>query len=307
LIDEDAIGLYAQDAVDLLPNLTLTGAVRYDTTTYEFTDELNSANNGNRRFSQVTPRVGLAYAPWRVLTVYANYGEGFRAPTTDELFAFGVGSSNPDLQPVKSRTYELGLRARPLSWVEGSAAVFLTDTRDEIVFDSSIPPFGRNANSPKSRRQGIELGTHLRPHDRVDLQFNYTYTDARYRSEATLFTGTIHPGDRVALVPMHRLFGSVTARPLDGLEIALDGQYVGKQVLLNNEANVTTFRVQDAFVLNARASYTWKWCTLFLQGNNLTDARNETYGILSGGLVYLMPAPGINVLGGVRIRFENYH
>jgi outer membrane receptor protein involved in Fe transport len=65
--------------------------------------------------------------------------------------------------------------------------------------------------------------------------------------------------------------------------------------------------VQDYYVLNARASYRWKWFTWFIQGNNLTDNKYETYGILSSGDVFVMPAPGINVLGGVTMRFENYY
>lgn len=307
LIDEDVVGLFAQDTFDLTSELALTAAVRYDSTKIRFEDELTPANNGDQRFRRATPRAGLTYTPWSALTLYANYGEGFRVPTTDELFAFGVGSSNADLKPVKGRTYEAGLRARPLPWLEGRAALFLTDVKDEIVFDPTVPPFGQNRNSPKSRRQGVELEAKLRPHEQVDILLNYTYTDAHFRAAAALSTGTVEKGDKVPLVPMHRLNGTVTYRPLVGLEVSLDGQYVGRQVLLNDEANQVAFRIQDAFVLNARASYTWKRFTWFLRGNNLTDKKYETFGILSGGDVFLMPAAGINVLGGVTIRFEDYY
>jgi outer membrane receptor protein involved in Fe transport len=314
-IDENTYGLYAQDSLDLLPNLTLTGAVRYDVTKYDFEDELAPVNNGDKRFNRVTPRVGLTYTPWDIVTFYGNYGEGFRVPTTDELFAFAGLGSNPNLRPVTSRTYEAGLRLRPLRWMEMTAAYFLTDVRDEILFlpDPTGLTFGQNENAPKSRRQGVEVGAKLRPHDRVDVQLNYSYTDARYRSQAVLFGGTITPGDRVALVPLHRAFARLAVRPLDGLELALDGQYVGQQVLVNNETDQTPFRIQDYFVLNAQASYTWKYYTLFVQGMNLTDAKYETYGIFAfdprtfSDNVFLMPAPGINLLVGLRVRFENYY
>jgi outer membrane receptor protein involved in Fe transport len=145
------------------------------------------------------------------------------------------------------------------------------------------------------------------------VQLTYSYTDARYRSEAALFGRTIHPGDRVPLVPFHRAYARLAVRPLDGLEFSVDGQYVGRQVLVDNEASQTTFRIQDSFVLNAQASYTWKHFTLFVQGMNLTDARYETYGILAfdsrilANNVFLMPAPGINFLVGLRIRLDNYY
>jgi iron complex outermembrane recepter protein len=314
-IDEDVYGLYAQDALDILPNLTLTGAVRYDVTTYGFEDILAPVNNGDKRFSRVTPRAGVAYTPWNWMTLYGNYGEGFRVPTTDELFAFAGLGSNPNLTPVKSRTYEIGTRLRPLSWLEMTGALFLTDVRDDILFlpDPTGVTFGQNENAPESRRQGVEVGVKLRPHERVDVQLNYTYTDARYRSETVLFGTTIHPGDRVALVPLHRAYGRLVIRPLDGLELSTDGQYVGKQVLLANETNQITFRIQDSFLLNAQVTYTWKHLTLFAQGLNLTDARYETYGIYAfdsrtfSNNVFLMPAPGINFLVGLRLKFENYY
>lgn len=307
LIDEDVVGFFAQDTFDLTSELALTAAVRYDSTKIRFEDELTPANNGEKRFRRATPRAGLTYTPWSALTLYANYGEGFRVPTTDELFASGVGSSNADLRPMKSQTYEAGLRIRPLGGVEGRMALFLTDVKDEIVFDPTVPPFGLNRNSPKSRRQGVELEAKLRPHEQVDILLNYTYTEARFRAAAALSTGTVEKGDKVPLVPIHRVNGTVTYRPLSGLEVSLDGQYVSRQVLLNDEANQVSFRIQDAFVLNARASYTWNRFTWFLRGNNLTDKKYETFGILSGGDVFLMPAAGINVVGGVTIRFEGYY
>jgi outer membrane receptor protein involved in Fe transport len=307
LIDQDVYGFFAQEAFDLFPNLTLTAGVRYDSTRLDFEDEITPANNGTKRFSRWTPRAGLTYTPLSVLTVYFNYGEGFRVPTTDELFAFGVGSSNADLKPMKSRTYEVGLRARPLPWLETTLAFFLTDVEDEIVFDPTVPPFGQNVNAPESRRQGVELGARLRPHEAVDVLLNYTYTDAGFTKSANLSTGSVEPGDRVPLVPMHRANGTITYRPLPGLELSLNGLYVSRQVLLNDEANQLAFRIQDSFVLNARASYTWKDVTGFIKLNNLTDAEYETFGIVNAGQVFLMPAAGINVFGGVTIRFENYY
>lgn len=315
LIDEDTYGAYAQDSLDLLPNLTITGAVRYDVTQYDFQDQITPSNDGNKNFYRLTPRAGITYSPWDVLTLYFNYGQGFRVPTTDELFAFQGLGSNPDLKPVTSQTFEVGLRARPLKWLETSAAFFLTDVKNEIVFlpDPTGLTFGQNQNAPESRRQGVEVGVLMRPHERVDVQLSYSYTDARYTSSAVLFGGTLNPGDRVALVPLNRVYGRLRVRPLDGLELSVDGTYVGQQVLLNNETNQTSFRVQDYFVLNAQASYTWKYFTAFVQGFNLTDAKYETYGIYAfdprtfANGVFLMPAPGVNFLAGLRIQVKDYY
>ena len=314
-IDENTYGLFAQDSLDLLPNLTISGAVRYDATKYQFQDEITPTNNGNKDFYRLTPRAGLTYTPWEVVTLYFNYGQGFRVPTTDELFAFQGLGSNPNLKPVTSQTFEVGLRTRPLKWLEATAAFFLSDVKNEIVFlpDPTGLTFGQNQNAPDSRRQGVEIGAMLRPHERVDVQLNYSYTDARYTNQAVLFGGTINPGDRVALVPLNRVYGRLAVRPLEGLELSVDGTYVGRKVLVDNETNQTSFRLQDYFVLNAQASYTWKFLTFFVQGFNLTDANYETYGILASrgfpnpAEPFLMPAPGVNFLAGLRIQVKDYY
>lgn len=307
LVDENASAFYASDTFDLFSTLSLTAAVRYDVTKLAYDDVVTPANSGRKRYDHWTPRGGLAYTPWPALTLYANYGEGFRVPTSTELFGFGVGTSDPSLRPMKNRTWELGARSRPATWAELRAAAFLTDVTDEIIFDPTVAPFGQNRNLPETRRQGAEIEAKLRPHTAWDVTLAYTYTDARFRNSATFSSGVVEKGDRVPLVPEHRLAGSVAFRPLAGLELALDGNYVSRQVLLNDEPNTLRNRLQDAFVVNARASYTWKHLTLFLHGYNLTDAKYETYGIVSGGLIYMMPAPGINVFGGVRVRFEDYY
>lgn len=307
LVDDATYGFYAQEAIDLLPNLTLTGAVRFDRTRYTFADQITPANDGSKGYRRLTPRAGLAYTLPLPLTLYASYGEGFRVPTTDELFAFAGFGSNAGLEPVKSRSYEVGARSRPLPWLEANLALFLIDVRDEIVFDPLVPPFGQNINAPKSRREGVEVGLRLKPHHLVEIQASYTYTDARFRSDATLTSGFVERGDRLPLVPEHRGSATLTLRPLAGLDLSLTGQYVGRQILLNDEPNALAYRIQDAVLLGARAAYTWKHFTWFVQGNNLTDAKVETYGIVSGGQIYLTPAAGFNLFAGMTVRFEDYY
>jgi len=313
LIDQNMAAGYAQDTFDLTPEIVLTAAVRYDSSRVEFEDELAPLNDGRRAYYRLTPRAGVTYTPWSALSFYVNYGQGFRVPTTDELFAF-VGSSNPDLKPVKSETYEVGLRARPLGWLEATAALFLTNVKDEIEYvpDPATCFFcGQNQNAPRTRRQGVEATARIRPHAQVDLLVGYSYTEARYRSQWLSAFGLVEKGDWAPLVPMHRANASLNYRPLEGLELGLDGVYVSRQVLLNDQPNQVGFRVQDYVVMNARAAYTWKALTAFLRLNNLTGNKYQTYGVVGGfapGFTSnYTPAPGFNVLGGVTVKLEDYY
>jgi hypothetical protein len=106
----------------------------------------------------------------------------------------------------------------------------------------------------------------FRPHEWVDILLNYSYAKSQFQTNFSLFSGDVQKGDRVPLVPLTRLNGTVNFHPLQGLEVGVTGLYVSRQVLLNDESNQSYYRIQDAFVLAAQASYTWKWFPVFSAG-----------------------------------------
>jgi vitamin B12 transporter len=81
----------------------------------------------------VQAAAGLAFDSGRV---YASWGEGFRAPNFNELYSPGFGGSfagNPDLEPEKSRSIELGL-SLALGDNRITLAAFDTEVRNLIAF-----------------------------------------------------------------------------------------------------------------------------------------------------------------------------
>lgn len=95
-------------------------------------------------------------------TVSLSYGTAFKAPTFNELyfpdFPGFPPASNPDLDPVESGTYELGLDARQ-DWGRWSLHAYETHIDDLIVLDSVFTP----QNISESRIRGVEaeVGTTL--------------------------------------------------------------------------------------------------------------------------------------------------
>ena len=99
---------------------------------------------------------GWAFAPqWRVT---AGYGSAFKAPTFNELYFPGFG--NPELEPERSKTGEVGL-----AWRDDGMGVRLDlfDTRvdDLIAYDPALVtpgrPFGQPNNIQRARLRGAEL------------------------------------------------------------------------------------------------------------------------------------------------------
>jgi vitamin B12 transporter len=97
-----------------------------------------------------TTKLGAVWQARQALRLRASYGEGFHAPTLADLYY--PGFSNPDLDPERSRSLELGAHGRRGAW-SWALAGFSTDFEDLIQFDFvTLRPF----NTGRARSRGLE-------------------------------------------------------------------------------------------------------------------------------------------------------
>jgi outer membrane receptor protein involved in Fe transport len=165
---------------------------------------------------------------------------------------------------------------------------------------------GLNENVDETRRRGIELTLRGQYDGVVDGFLNYSYIKATFETDALLISGLAREGNDIPLVPRNRLGLGINVYPIEGLTFSLTGLYVSEQFLSGDAANV--IKPLDAYgVMNGRVSYRRGPLTLFLQGNNITDAEYEVWGIPSRGTRFLMPAPGANFLAGAVLEFSGYY
>jgi iron complex outermembrane receptor protein len=326
--DEDIFGVYAQDTFNLTPQLLLTGGGRYDHDQINFVDNLNSSNNGSKRYSRITPRAGLTFLATPAVSVYVSYSQGFRVPTSNELFASQglFGTSNPNLKPVRTNNYEVGMKARIGTWGDGALALFQSDVRNEIIQGcgdpSCFPGTPSNVNVDKSRRRGIEATLKGKYDQYFDGVVNYTYTVATFESDLVMnpvfpLIENVQKGDSFPQVPKHRLGVTGNYHPQPEWTLSLSGLYVSTQFFINDEQN-TQPRLPGYFIMNARASYERPVpggrLAAFFMVNNLLDQKYSTQGIIfpnaltgAGALErFVVPAPGIALYGGLSYRFEAF-
>jgi TonB-dependent siderophore receptor len=322
--DESILAFFVQDTVNLTPSLALTGGVRYDRNKLEssFSDSFSAPDRLSRVFHRLTPRAGLSYLVTPEASLYFNYSQGFRVPTTDELFALGTFTSNPNLKPVVTDNYEVGAKAALGAWGEGLLTLYQSNTRNEIYFTCTLCDFsfgdGLNRNVEKSRRRGLEVTVKGRLNPYWDGVVNYTFTEAQFRAPFNLSASSrAEVGDTFPQVPKHRLSVTGNLHPADGWTLSLIGLYVSTQFHTNDEGN-TMPRLPGYFLLNSRVNYERPVpggrLNGFLMINNLLDQKYSTSGIIAannltgGGATerFVVPAPGLAIFGGLSYKFESF-
>ena len=298
-------GVFVQDAWQVSSPLTLSIGARLDGLRYELRDKVTPRLSGARRFSQLSPRVGVTYRTRGSNVLYANVASGVEVPAnneTDPVGTFGqdtIVGINPLLQPIRSLTYEVGTRqvvagtAPGVQWLSYDVALFNTDVRNELV------PYrgGRfYFSAGRARRQGLEVGGDLQ----LEQGWGVRATTTLMRTKYLQYTvDSVHYGKPGAIanyagkqmVGVPRAMGSVGVR-WDAVQSPLrfdaDMQYTGNYAL--NDAN--TIELPSAMVFNAGIAvrrparlYGHLGLTGFVRVENLLDRRFMTSGFLNPDLV----------------------
>ena len=200
---------------------------------------------GALNYHRTTPRAGVTYLVTDSVSAYYNYSEGFRVPTTLEMFTL-TGQPNLELRPIRSRNHEIGFKGRFGSAAEGSIAFYQSSSNDIFftcnVCDPGTPAFdGQNRNADEVRRRGIETTLKARWNEYLDGIINYSYTQAEFQSAFNLSqTKMVQAGDETLEIleqQDERLRRSVAFRVLQRM--------VGSDVVLLALKKALTCPLQD--------------------------------------------------------------
>lgn len=127
-----------------------------------FASELGLRHDKNQQYgSENTWNAALSVPLNAGNELILSYAEGFRVPTFNDLYwpadpVFGE-SANPDLNPERSKSYELQWRSQLAANTRLEASVYRTEVRDLIAYVWNPATFeGRNYNVDKARINGFE-------------------------------------------------------------------------------------------------------------------------------------------------------
>lgn len=314
---------FMQAQWDLTDRWSASGGVRHSVVKFGSEDHFitgtNGDDSGNIQFSKTTPVAGVVYKVNPVFNLYANAGKGFETPTFAELAYKSVSATstglNFALKPAESTNYEIGAKTYIGSNTRLNAAVFKTDTKNEIVvlINSSGRAVYQNVDS--TSRKGLELAVDTRFGEGFTGLLAYTYLDAKFEN-AYLTCGTsaactvpnvnVPAGNKIPGVPANSVYAELGwSYNRLGFASAIEGRWIDKVFVndLNSES-------ADAYTLvNLRASLEqkvngWKFSE-FARADNIFDEQYVGSVIVNASNgQYYEPAPGTNYTVGASVSYQ---
>ena len=190
-------GAFIQDEIVLAGGaLRIIPAVRFDA--YELSttsDRLYTGARADQDDNRVSPKVGVVWQATNQFQLFANYAEGFKAPTPSQVnngfsnLSSGYTSiPNPDLTPETSQSIELGTRLTRASALNGvldaQLVVFQSDYEDftsqQMVggaFLPTNPAIFQFVNFASVEIEGIEARANLHWDNGVYARAAAAYAD----------------------------------------------------------------------------------------------------------------------------------
>jgi len=127
-----------------------------------------------------TWNLGLSYLMDNGVRLHGSAGEGVVNPSYYELYDSYGGTGNPDLQPERNLSFDLGVEL-PIFGDRGTVDVTLFKERltDEITAVSTDPGYTYINQTGNSDRRGVEIAGVLEATDALSLRLGYTYLEAK--------------------------------------------------------------------------------------------------------------------------------
>jgi iron complex outermembrane recepter protein len=320
-IKQTGIGAFLIEKLDFGKYWSAMLSARYDKIKNELTDILKADGidrSGSADFNNTTGRVGLTYAPIEEANFFANWGQGFLPPATEELVQNpdAFGGFNTHLTYAKSNGFDFGIRGTIQDMLYYDVTGFYLKTENDFdryrVSERGVETFYRNSGA--SNRMGVELYSKFTPIRPLKIELAYTFSSFKYKIDnaipIVMDDTTIHKfiedGKFLPNSPQHQIYFDVQySEILPHITIGLSGEATDKYFI--DGANIESEAVQGYALLHGRIVYTAKLknmdVELSLNIKNIADKQYVAFSEPDPGGNSYQPAARRQFFGGFKVRF----
>jgi iron complex outermembrane receptor protein len=223
---------------------------------------------------------GIVFEAGPSLSVYAAYGEGFRAN-------IGADARGEVFDPETTRSGEIGAKLGALGGrLTGTVAAFEFGKSNMLAADPVNPGFSLPVGAARSR--GLEVDLDGRLPGKLTLLFSYAYVDAEARRDVRDpdFGLAIRAGDPLINIPKHSLslqLARDVAVEDTSLRIGSGVQHVGKRL---GEA-ATSFHLPNHTLVRLFA--TWDVTDRLELSGQVTNLFDDTWYANSYSRLWVQP------------------
>jgi len=292
---------YAQDDVALTDRLSMVFGGRYD----YWRAYAGASQSGpgvplapypERTAQALSGKIALAWEGPSKTTLRVSAGNAFRAPALANLYrtsSYPPGTitiANPDLEPERMTSWEIGLRKRITEQFNVDATYFENYVKNLIytTTDFESDPTGstrKNVNAGKAHTRGVEFASRQRLTAWLQSSETYTWNDARISQNVYV---PLSQGRRVPLVPRHvSTFSFVGDRK--NWSGSVSARYVSRTFSTDTNSDIvkgTPGSYDPFFEIEATAAYRFKrFVSVFVSAQNLLDRRYYEFYLAQGRTV----------------------
>ncbi|ENU19931.1 hypothetical protein F994_01559 [Acinetobacter bohemicus ANC 3994] len=300
---------YLQASWQFLPTWRLDTGLRYSNVHYQSKDHYiqgtNADDSGKTDYDKLLPSAAFTWEISPQLSTYLSYAQGFETPTFTEMAypTTGTAGINFALKPSSSDNYELGLKAQN-SFGNFTAAIFHSETQDDIVSAGTLDGRSTFQNADKTLRQGVELSWNKNLWRDLTAQASYSYLDATLDADIPNIDPqkVVYSGNYIPGVAKNQAYVALGWQPETGFNAGIDVRYMDKIYVNDSNSDVAP----SYTVTSANIGYVWKnndWkVRSYARVDNMFDENYVGSVIVNdGNNRFFEPADGVNWSAGLSI------
>ena len=196
--------------------------------------QYDAVHHGEGNYTEWSPKIGVEHYVTDSLNVYASYGHSFNPPPLSQVYRYsGTVKANPDLNPEKSDTFEVGLKKSWNTKTTLGITGFYVNTKDKVKYvtfydKSDNVDYKMYTNVDTEKRRGIEVELRHQLSPTWSVFGNYTWQTGRVYHNAIPQTNAEAYEETNFDIPKHIIHAGIEYRS-DRWNALFDTQYISRR------------------------------------------------------------------------------